>query len=548
MKIKNLIEKNLIFSALVFLLTLLLTQTYISNFYNITASPDFIRYYDYFLYFNGSRETTGLEQGLIYYYICFLVFSKNSTNLNLYNFEELISVSVLEANFYFYLITLFGLYKLLTFSGYKLKDIFIVFSILNFFPPGLVLRIIFKPEVIITTLFIWIIFFIKKYLTYRKSIYGLFLALSFTLIASIKISSTLIVLFALITIFKRELLHVILNKYFVALSFLLYILVSYENFTANGLLLFQHQTPIGYQNNAPLSFIYNFNINNLIVAPVRNEHANSLVSIILLDTFDDYFRLFWMNDKSVFSINRVNFVHPYLRQYIGIFISFIFYFTLIIKYFLKSKEKEYTILPFLGILFMVTVSLTIQFDPTSGDMLKNYYFGFLLVVAFVFILIEINSFKKKLVVLILFAPIMIFIFGFPKTQDNLIMEKVSLQNQFSITCAIGKVVDKNVSSDCYNFDIDYCLNQFTKNNKIIFSNGEITTISTKNYKEIVTKLYELREVNFPADRQSCLNSDNNFKNVKFVTKSRLPFVNLGLFISFFFGALYNPRSTRRDKI
>ena len=41
--------------------------------------------------------------------------------------------------------------------------------------------------------------------------------------------------------------------------------------------------------------------------------------------------------------------------------------------------------------------------------------------------------------------------------------------------------------------------------------------------------------------------ENNFKNVKFVTKSRLPFVNLGLFISFFFGALYNPRSTRTDK-
>ena len=74
MKIKNLIEKNLIFSVLVFLLTLFVTQTYINNFYDITASPDFIRYYDYFLYFNGSRETTGLEQGLIYYYICFLVY------------------------------------------------------------------------------------------------------------------------------------------------------------------------------------------------------------------------------------------------------------------------------------------------------------------------------------------------------------------------------------------------------------------------------------------------------------------------------------------
>ena len=547
MKIKNLFHKDLILSTSVFLLTLLITQTYINNFYDITASPDFRRYYDYFLYFNGSRETTGLEQGLIYYYICFLIFSKNSINLNLYNFEEIISVSVLEANFYFYIVTLLGLYKLLSFSGYKLKDILIVLSILNFFPPGLVLRLVFKPEVIITALFIWILFFIKKYLIYRDSIYTFFIVVIFTLIASIKISSTLIVVLALITIFKRELLHLILNKYFLGLSFLLYAFVSFENFTANGLLLFQHEAPIGYQNNAPLSFIYNLNINNLLVAPVRNEHANSLVSILLLDTFDDYFRLFWMNDESVFSVNRVNFVHPYLRQYIGLFISFIFYLMLILKYFLNSKEKEYTNLPFLGILFMLTVSLSIQFDPSSGDMLKNYYFGFLLVVAFVFLLIEINSFKKKLIVLLLFAPIMVFVFGFPKTQDNLSIEKVSFQNQFSITCSIGKFIDNNVKSDCYNFDLDYCLNQFTKNKKIIFSNGEITTISTLSYKKSVSNFYNLNDVSFPTDRESCLNSVNNFKDVKFTTKSRLPFVNLALFISFFYGTIYDHRNTRRDK-
>ena len=40
--------------------------------YDITLSPDFEKYYNYYLYYNSGLEATNLDQGHIYYFLSYL--------------------------------------------------------------------------------------------------------------------------------------------------------------------------------------------------------------------------------------------------------------------------------------------------------------------------------------------------------------------------------------------------------------------------------------------------------------------------------------------
>ena len=447
--------KNLI-SLSFFLSSLLLSQTYINNYYDVTASPDFIRYYDYFLYFNGDLNFSGLEQGIAYFFLCYLVFSKNTIDLNFYNFEEILTTSILEANFYFYILSLLGFYKLFSILEFKMHNILLTLSFLNLFPPSIVLRIIFKPEVMISTLFIWTIYFVKVYIK-KSNIFNLILLASIlSLISSMKISSTVIVLLALTIIFRRDLSKLPRKTLLIFFTLCLFLTINVENYFANGLFLHEHIAPEGYKNTADIRFVVNFDIYHLINAPVRNEHANSFISILLLDTFDDYFRLYWNNDESAFNSSRVNIYNPYIRQYLSIFLSSIFYLVVISSIFSKNKLKKYISLPLLGIFIMLIVSLFIQFDPKTGDMMKNYYYGFLLTISFTSIFLSIKSYNIKILIALILIPVLVFIFGFPKITNDLVSEKVSIQNQFSNTCFFGAKLDNKITSNCYNYENQYC--------------------------------------------------------------------------------------------
>ena len=100
------------------------------------------------------------------------------------------------------------------------------------------------------------------------------------------------------------------------------------------------------------------------------------LAIYLLDTFDDYFQLYWNFDKSLFDQNRkdlflsdgsdnlfkvdiknrfityngpLNFYLMFLRQYFAIFFGFIYYF-LIFKYSRKYKvNRVFYLAPLIGI-------------------------------------------------------------------------------------------------------------------------------------------------------------------------------------------------------
>ena len=83
-------------------------------------------------------------------------------------------------------------------------------------------------------------------------------------------------------------------------------LLSFENYKVNGFSIFDHVSSSidgSYENVANLSILYNINFTYLITQPFSNFHADSLIGIILLDTFGDYFNFWAFNDESLFYIN-----------------------------------------------------------------------------------------------------------------------------------------------------------------------------------------------------------------------------------------------------
>ena len=131
------------------------------------------------------------------------------------------------------------------------------------------------------------------------------------------------------------------------------------------------------------------------------------MGIYLLDTFDDYFQLYWNFDKSLFDQYRKdifitndsnnlisidfsnrniayngpgNFYLMFLRQYIAIGLGLIFYYLM----FSASRKNKYSKLfilsPLIGVLISVVKLVFFpqkNFDPSRADVFKTFYFSFL---------------------------------------------------------------------------------------------------------------------------------------------------------------------------
>ena len=142
-----------------------------------------------------------------------------------------------------------------------------------------------------------------------------------------------------------------------------------------------------------------------------------------METFDDYFHLYWNNDKSLFNVSQLKFGNlQFIVQYIGIAITFAFYFLIIFFSVSHKKERLGLLSPFIGIFVMFAVSLFIQFDPNTGDQIKNYYYATLIVFAFVnlfMILSKYINIKYLILLIVLQAFIASFIVGFQKYSENM---------------------------------------------------------------------------------------------------------------------------------
>ena len=235
-------------SLITFLTSLILSHSIGEIFYNSIDGTDFYRYFRYIEYFMGEIETPTREQGLFYFWIISL-FIKSSQNFYLSeNWEFLYSTAIQLGNFVFYLVGILGLIYLLRSRKVPWEKIFLVLSVLNFFPPLFGGRLIMKPEILAFAFIPWIILAIDNYLEKQNYFSLIYASLLLSIIATSKGTVALITFvslgilyFSKINLFKIK--NIVIPGFVFLLSF--YFLYS-ENVSVNTISFFTHEEQSSY--------------------------------------------------------------------------------------------------------------------------------------------------------------------------------------------------------------------------------------------------------------------------------------------------------------
>ena len=419
-------------SLITFLTSLILSHSIGEIFYNSIDGTDFYRYFRYIEYFMGEIETPTREQGLFYFWII-SIFIKSSQNFYISeNWEFIYSTAIQLGNFVFYLVGIFGLIYLLRSRKVPWEKIFLVLSVLNFFPPLFGGRLIMKPEILAFAFLPWIILAIDNYLEKQNYFSLIYASLLLSIIATSKGTVALITFVSLgilyftkINLFKIK--NIVIPGFVFLLSF--YFLYS-ENVSVNTISFFTHEEQSSYLFKASPSFLYTINFADLYTNPYRNTHANSLIGITLIDLFNDYFNRYWEHPRSIFVMDRVNLfdflAHP--RRNFSVILSTLF----VISSFWKINRFKFIYL--VGTIVLTCTSLGLfglHFNPEKGDTLKTHYYFFLLAISFIFILLDLfksKDFWRNYAKAVSLIAVFLFIFGFPKnyTEDSqiAILEKI----------------------------------------------------------------------------------------------------------------------------
>lgn len=445
-------------------------------FYDINQSPDFDNYFVYLEHF-FNNEPTNREHGLMYYYLQSLhlnIFFSNHTDYTL-----AIHKSVGNVNFYLFGIGLLGIYKLLKLLKFSEKSILITLIFLNFFPPAISLRLVFKPEILAFALFPWIVYLFEKFQTTKEIKY---LTFSIPLIVStISLKGNILVIvcvYLLLTNFQivRK-LKVKFTFYLFGLFILLFSFLTAENNASNNKNILDIQSGAtlenSYDNKAPISIIYKTNLYKLFSSPVKHNHASSFIAITLLETNGDYFDLYWDNDATEFFKNRkelINFeqsneikapkinlsdnsitvyqqrsTDTYIYDTLGMILSLILYGFLFSTLRSEPEFRKYLLAVFVGmgviLIHVITGFPNNNFDPLAGDTFKPLYYSFVFLFSFSFtISLLANKNKIKFSHLLIYCGLIIFILGFPKNNFEEINYSFVIKIENSIFCEIERSV------------------------------------------------------------------------------------------------------------
>ena len=477
----NLNKKN-IFLHLVLVLSTYFTFLITVLFYNSAQSPDYGKYRSYLDYYLGSANSSNLEQGNLYFYIVSQFINFGSHDINLRTIEEYISYKIQFANFFFYIVFITGLYRVLKIYKFRKDNILLLLIVLNFFPPLVAIRIIFKPEILILGLITFCILFIEKYLKTKKLEYIVSFVLFYSLIISTKFTSASMVTILFFIIYRRKFLNDFSNIVLATLIITLFLfgILSYENYLINDIPFFEGQNPDFYNSKASSNFIYNVNFKDLVYKPYKDFHADSMIGIILLETFDDYFHLYWNNDESLFSKAQIPTNIKYV-PYLGMSMTLIFYILIIYLSIVDKRYRPFYLSPFIGIFIMYLISNFIIFNSNTGDMMKNYYYSFFLVISFSFVLMYLfTKFQRfKIILCVIFICCSIFIFGFPKNIDNSFESRIIDNNIVTLGC--------NLNSIMLNLDNKGCSLELNKSCDDIFTTYKKTEIINGEFREIYTE-------------------------------------------------------------
>ena len=404
-------------------------------FYDINDSPDFDKYIIYFDHF-FSNEITNKEHGLMYYYLHSFNYSFFYSDLN--NFNFFIHKSVLQVNFYIFIFGIIGYYHLLKFFNFSLNVIFPTLIFLNFFPPSISMRLVYKPEILAFALLPWIIYLLEKYLKSKKISY-LFLSVPL-LVSTLTIKGNVLVIVSLYIFFSyfKILISTSKKQFFIIsiISFISFFALSYENNLSNGKSILDIQSGSSieesYNFRAPFSIIYKADMYNLLTSPIKHDHANSFIGITLLETTGDYFDLYWDNDgtdyfkerKEIFTFVQSNEIKRpefdkstsnliiyqqrmtdvYLYQTIGILLSIFLFYFLIVNILKNKKYRKLLFAVFVGMAVLLFHSISgiprNNFDPSVGDTFKPLYYSFVFTLSFtILIAIKLSEKYKRIVYL-----------------------------------------------------------------------------------------------------------------------------------------------------
>jgi hypothetical protein len=476
----NYLNEKIYYTILIFSLIWLKEINYL--FYDINESPDFKKYFVYFDHF-FSNNLTNHEHGLSFYYIQALHLKTFFTNQP--NLELALHKSVIDVNFYLFVIGLLGIYKLFKFFQFSNSSIALTLIFLNFFPPAISLRLVYKPEILAFSLFPWIIYLLEKFKTTQQKSYLLMAIPLLVMIVSLKGNILVIVcLYLLISNYKvLSLLKISSIMYLTLFLVILFSVITLENNRSNGKNILDIQSGASLESNydfkAPKSIIYKTNLYKLFSSPIKHTHADSFIAITLLETSGDYFDLYWDNDASQYFKSRLkifNFEQSneikfptfdgesktitifqqrstdiYIYETLSLILSIILFVTLFGALVTSPEYRIYLTAIFLGMAVILVHAITgypkNNFDPLVGDTFKPLYYSFTLLFSFSFAIVL--SFEKKIFKfrhLIVYCLLIVFILGFPKKDfseiDGAFIQKI----EHSAFCEVEKniYIDKSL--------------------------------------------------------------------------------------------------------
>ena len=456
----------------------------INLMYDITNSPDFNIYIEYIYHFFGLNEQTNIDNGSIYYYLISIVLTFYEGSYQGNNYLIILNNAVQSLNFVISLIGLLGYYLFFIKKGYKKDSIFIALILLSIFVPFLQIKMTMKPEILAFALIPYLLVNLENYFrnnTFTNLLNSIFL---YAILISLRVSIFVIVSVFLLFYFYQNIKNLTFKK--LTILFILTILtftpLLYQDYQINGYSLFsnsevrQEFASGDYDNKASIKTIFNVNFLDLGMRPYLDNHSDSFIGITLLDTFNDYFHLYWNRDKSLFNRNQyiknLDFNNFYINKffdnfeyYLGLFISLIFYFFLF-KSYKDNKNLKLLITPIIGMVLVVINSLGIpynNFNPLKGDTYKTFYYSFLLTLAFVQLVIHLqdkvllNKKTRKNLFMIIYITSIILILGFPKYYTNDMSENMSNQYASSPLCRLNIKLNNNFKNiDCLQKDDNFC--------------------------------------------------------------------------------------------
>lgn len=538
----------------IYMLSLILSILFvfqISNFYYlISESPDFSHLKNYLDYSFREIEETNRDLGLAYFNLVSISISFKTYLLTETNFNHIISSRVLLINTILYCVGLLGLFKFLTINNFKKNDILATFTIITFFPQTINMINTMKPEIFAFSLVAWVLYFIDLYIQNEKINYLFFAAFPIALLLTTKSSifffSSILLAYIFLKNYKKFLKIENIKPF--CLFIFLFSLLMYENIKVNNFSIFQHissSSDGSYENIASLNILYNINFKYLITQPFSNFHSNSLIGIILLDTFGDYFNFWAFNDESIFVVNKIKipqfWVISHYSQILSIIFTILLYFSFF--YFSKSNKKFKPILfaPILSIMLLIINAFGIpikNFNPLTSDTFKTHYYSFLIVISFCIVLLLLfKQFNKiKLTIFIFIFLSSTYLYGFPKVNSSELDEYFIVKNSVTVFCEFNSyLIGEFNSNTCNNLTYQIC------NISKIINNSDSTQLSD-NISIDYSSFLPIKLININSKSSinvrnvaECikLTEINYYPNRPYQQKLRINIINISIIIIFY---------------